>query len=478
MLGYPGPRYPSLRRPKSVEELMPRARELVSQVGQVDNMSIRQDYSIKAGDKILWVVLSEYEPMVIEAMCRAIREKGARVDVFTLDSSPVAPPEELAAHEAIALGKEEGNYSYYYTVICDLIGTNTAKAMANLEKYSLIISGSAGLYPAMSGFRCPWRRFNFTSLEDFAGPFFDSSPELLNLIDKKVYAQVMSCDVLRLTDPEGTDVKWTNYKDKRRFVSDHIFARSMDLDYLYSGKDDCAGVIAGTTNHMGAFPHLKAYLEGGQVVKVEGSGKYGDVWREKIEEYKNVRLPYISHQVTKYGAMADGLHQPDDSTEGERRQAVTPGVFLYYECAIGTIPSIFRNIKEARMECYANCLHERRRSGVIHNGFGPPITTQQELIEAGLPWVHVHIHCLFATLEGKVGGKTLTIIDKGHLTALDDPEVRLLAKKYGNPDKLLTETWIPALPGINVPGDYMKDYGRDPISWNKKEAAEHPIWID
>ena len=38
------------------------------------------------------------------------------------------------------------------------------------------------------------------------------------------------------------------------------------------------------------------------------------------------------------------------------------------------------------------------------------------------------------------------MINKGHLTALDDPQVRQEAAKYGDPDKLLQENRIPAIP--------------------------------
>ena len=55
---------------------------------------------------------------------------------------------------------------------------------------------------------------------------------------------------------------------------------------------------------------------------------------------------------------------------------------------------------------------------------------------------------------------------------LDDPEVRKIAAKYGNPDELLREDWIPAIPGINVPGDYMKDYAANPEAWVKKEHRQ------
>ena len=40
--------------------------------------------------------------------------------------------------------------------------------------------------------------------------------------------------------------------------------------------------------------------------------------------------------------------------------------------------------------------------------------------------------------------------------------IRALASRYGDPNYLLTEDWIPEVPGINAPGDYMKDYAQNP----------------
>jgi hypothetical protein len=222
---------------------------------------------------------------------------------------------------------------------------------------------------------------------------------------------------------------------------------------------------------MSAFPHLKAHIEGGQVVKIEGGGKYGNIWREKLEQYRNVKAPPIA--CGKSQAMLS------EDEKGTIYELPGPGFFWFYECALGTIPGAFRLPKEGRFECYANMLHERRRSGYFHHGFGLPAHGQRELIKAGLPWVHVHIHSLFASLKGNTKDRQkVTIVDKGHLTALDDPEVRQMAVRHGNPDELLGEIWVPAIPGINVAGDYMRDYGQDPISWIKRETLEHPIWID
>ena len=48
-------------------------------------------------------------------------------------------------------------------------------------------------------------------------------------------------------------------------------------------------------------------------------------------------------------------------------------------------------------------------------------------------------------LDGEV------LVDKGHLTVLDDPEIRRLASKFGDPDQLLSEDWIPPL-DFGLPG--------------------------
>ena len=90
MSDYPTPRYLSLKRPKSVEDLMPKARELVNQPPGQLFFALKPSYDIKAGDKILFVVLREYDSMVVEAVCRAMRELGARVDLLILDVGQVS----------------------------------------------------------------------------------------------------------------------------------------------------------------------------------------------------------------------------------------------------------------------------------------------------------------------------------------------------------------------------------------------------
>lgn len=121
-------------------------------------------------------------------------------------------------------------------------------------------------------------------------------------------------------------------------------------------------------------------------------------------------------------------------------------------------------------------MHDRNRSGVIHWGMGLERHTP-EFVKFGkerqVPFDHSwHFHTYFNTYEVRLRGSKewIKIIDNGHLTALDDHEVRSVASRYGDADSLLKEEWIPQVPGINYPGDYMRDYGRDPVAWVWKES--------
>ena len=82
----------------------------------------------------------------------------------------------------------------------------------------------------------------------------------------------------------------------------------------------------------------------------------------------------------------------------------------------------------------------------------------------GIPYRHLHVHQLFATMDVTTqSGEAHRIIDRGRLTAFDDAEVRRLAEQRGDPDHLLTEAWVPQVPGVTTPGS-IEDYLRDPAS--------------
>ncbi len=85
-----------------------------------------------------------------------------------------------------------------------------------------------------------------------------------------------------------------------------------------------------------------------------------------------------------------------------------------------------------------------------------------------LPTGHaMHHHTLLPTYQVRLRetGNWLTLIEHGIIQTYNDPEVRALASRYGNPDDILRRDWIPELPGITAPGNYNNDYASDPGSF-------------
>jgi hypothetical protein len=80
------------------------------------------------------------------------------------------------------------------------------------------------------------------------------------------------------------------------------------------------------------------------------------------------------------------------------------------------------------------------------------------------------MHTYFNTVKYFIRGtdRAITVVDRGRSTALDSPEVRALASKYGDPNVILATNWVPAIPGINQSGNY-EDFAKDPWSYNKSQ---------
>ena len=175
-----------------------------------------------------------------------------------------------------------------------------------------------------------------------------------------------------------------------------------------------------------------------------GGAGYGDAWRGLLEESKHTQYPCFPR----------------------------PGLFYLWEVAIGTNPKIVRPSGIDRHSS-GGFEWERRRSGVIHMGFGTLWRSAEEKWagENGILYGHLHIHLLFPTFTITTkSAKEHTIIRNGRLTALDDPDVRNLAEKYGDPDDLLREDWIPQIPGITSAGSY-EEYARNPGKWIYTQSA-------
>src|SRR5579863_1819852 len=459
-MDYPAPRYPSFKE-ISPEELRSKIRTIVSrpEVEGLANQPHAPRYGVKEGNRVLVVSLSEFDQAVIGEFAGAFRNLGATVDMMTVDSTPSVSKEKLAVLEASSI-EPSGEKEAVYTRMTNLVNPKAITQLVDFMKYDLVVSGTAGPLPRVP-FR--WARMEYISREEYSSPQVDFPFELQLLIDRKVYESIKRCVKVRVTDPEGTDFTFTNYDDGRPMALTHEYGKT--INFGHNGKEDCSGVIAGTLNHLGAFPRVKAHLNDSLVVRVEGGGEYGDVWRQKLEDYNKMDFPEFPMR-TEMALPGGGVPKVKMSM---------PGFFWYWECAIGTVPGVFRLEREGKMMNFANFLHDRKRAGYLHHGFGGSNNSAKPLMEKGLPWTHVHIHNMFATYEGTAkDGSKVKVIDKGHLTALDDPEVVAIAKKFGDPKALLGEVWIPAVPGVNVEGSY-EEYSANPTKWIVEDARRHPV---
>ncbi len=293
--------------------------------------------------------------------------------------------------------------------------------------------------------------------------------EVQDAIDLLTWDRMLQAARIHATDPEGTDISWTikpNYweegKDTYRkgtgvqsfniVHEGHISAMPLGMGPQSFEANDADGVIAGTLNHAGPFPHIRMVVSRGGASGIEGGGEYGRLWREGLSKWANVQFP---------------------GTPG-------PGKNKLWEVAIGT------NTKAIRPRSFAEegGSWERARSGVIHWGvgartgfvYGVQQPNEWEDFSHAHPGAdgHAHIHTYFTTLEVETAdGQIIPIISKGRLTALDDPGIRQIAAKYGDPDELLQEIWIPGMPGINTPGDYWETYANDPVSYIRKEIIDN-----
>jgi hypothetical protein len=207
-------------------------------------------------------------------------------------------------------------------------------------------------------------------------------------------------------------------------------------------------VLAGTQGHGGFFPRWEIFFKDGFISDVKGGGAQGAALKEflKYPGLNDVVFPYHNQ----------------------------PGFWYLYEIAFGSHPKSFRH--PGVMAETGNTSPERVRSGVIHWGLGirlwhdPDAPTESKkwrefTEEHNFPFDHGwHTQTYFTTYKVRLrnANKWVDILNKGHMTSLDNPEVRALASRYGDPNYLLTEDWIPEVPGINAPGDYMKDYAPNP----------------
>jgi hypothetical protein len=460
---FPAPRHPwylHQERTDDLDALLPLARSHVRR--RYGRMSLG---NLERDDELLIITYPHQNDVVFEAIRLALLEEGAkRVD--RLDMT------DLGIEERVYSAAEgEREITDRLAVMVEQ-GVEYTTAAATLKRYLEDRPGYTGVLAGEAG-RRHWKRaagkrirnnWCYATYEDFISRANAYPDELWRVIDLKVVEAFADAAKVRITSPEGTDIGWDVTPEqadlwvKGAWQSGHILGSTIQgirfghpvatfLREAQTNMPTINGVVSGTSNHTGYFPHIQVHVEGGMIREIVGGGRYGELWRETVERFKDAQYPGFPYRGWAY----------------------------FNDASIGTNPKNFRQIETLwRYNEPRTNLPERAQAGVVHFGFGAEHWDQTFLNYAKqnkLPTMHFpHVHNIFATysIKQRDTGEWVDLIHKGRLAMLDDPEIVRLANTLGGPD-LLEYDWIPALPGVNYPGDYMQDYAQDPVSWIERE---------
>ena len=523
---YPAPRFPSTAKlATSVDQLMPYARALAQRKTTTRGTGFG---TIKRGNAVMLIVGQSADDMALEAIRRALDERGVKTVIFRTYELAGVGKEDMEALEAARGGggsdadsrdpytPSRNGYTEATNWVRGIGGGNGAgvawlkkqnpdlysrafptpiRANAELsphlqevaEKLTSVNVGQGAVkymreHPEVQGvfwggaiafqqrYLAPMEdkmlgTMNYSTRVYLANEVTTYPDDLWLLEEQMIMEPFAFVDKVTSTDPEGTDIsfdvspeqaaKWAN----GAYIRSHVllYPDQVGGRYPYSFLDFPAqqkdwvpieprvrinGVIAGTQDHAGFYPRVEMHYKDGTMYEAKGGGLLGDVLREAL------KYPGINELTYPFMQMK--------------------GYWHLFEIATGTNPKYFRGVSEID------------RSGIFHFGLGAEMVAEPG--STGYPkefWAFAdannlprghgwHIHNYFPTYKVHVrnSDRWITLVDKGHQMNLDSPEVRALASRYGDPDELLAESWIPEVPGINAPGKY-EDYAKDPHAYAK-----------
>ena len=285
-------------------------------------------------------------------------------------------------------------------------------------------------------------------------------------------------DKIRLSDPEGTDIAGDLTEEQAQKFERGVYHRG----HMFMNPDQAYGRFGYSVVDYPAFqkdwlspepmvlwngtrppptgggfyPRMEIHFVDGYAREVKGGGTYGELYRTFLEypHMNDTTYPFYKH----------------------------PGFFYVYEFALGTNPKGFRHPIEMLHGSGGHLTPERNRSGVFHLASGVFVQHGPNSMEMPKEWIEFtrkynlpidhafHMHNYFATyaVHLRNTNRWINLVDKGHLASLDSPEVRALASRYGDPTRILSEDWVPEVPGINAPGKY-EDYAKNPWAVSKAQ---------
>ena len=525
----PPPAFPSyLKKPDSIEQLMPQARAAVRQTGG------RTPLGLVDPGKTLLIVVGEVRDarpnmMVQEAIKRAMEERGVKTTILTiwdlLGLSEAEYMEFRAGVRTYQIGDGQRELESYFT---------TTGFMPNAQKGRDWVAKED---PELARMTWPQSKFPNERYEKLARDYFDATPAaLVAWLDKH---------------PEFDWIVWRsgNRPNSRKMLKQH--GERFLGNYTYLDLYDLMSQVPSFPSDVWRLIETKtmeplAFVDRAEVTDPEGTAFGYDVDEEMAKRWAagvynqghlymypaqaTGRFPYSIVEYPSMGGSYLPPVQPETTGiiastsshaathprmevliekgrvkevrggglygEGIRLMMNYPGTNEYtwpfqqksgywwlYEAGLGTNPKYFKHPAEV---LEGNNLSERNVAGVIHWALGAEVAMGPDKVgvwapeseaftsEKAVPLpkghaMHQHNHLPTVQVRIRDLDQWVTLIENGGLTAMQDTYARALASRYGNPDAILRRDYVSALPGINAPGRY-DDYARDPGTYWKNWA--------
>ncbi len=315
------------------------------------------------------------DPMVVDALALTCRNLGVKVSHLII-SKPASRQERISKIVSAA--------------ICE------ANVVFNIQEQSLLHSRAGG--KAMYEYETMFCNVATATRELMASAWARFPMDLTWTIAKRVFEVARNSKTFHVTDGAGTDMQGGIYPT-------HITGFPVNIEPgpglrsnngYWPGatcglhpEGDVYGVIVASYDHRSNLPApMKLTVENHRIVKIEGGGIIGESWEDDFKNFKN------ANWVT--------------------------------ECMWGFHPKVRKWKSPGIMAPLAS-----RGSGTLHFGVGNGRALGGNVV--------TNYHNDVVLLKPTLWLDSFKMIDNGRLKILDEPNIREIASKYGNPDVVLGE---------------------------------------
>ncbi len=528
----PPPAFPSyLKKPNTVEELMPQARAAARQTGG------RTPLGLALPGKSMVIFIGEIRDawpnkLVQDAIKRGLEERGVKIQIVTMwDAMGLSEADFKQVREALreyTISDGQRELDSFFTTTGQMVDFQKGRQWVKDRDPDLFkatwpdlvipdpkLSAIANNYIARSSDAVVawldknpqidwvmWRganrpntrkamkhhgekflgNYTYLDLYDLMSQVPSFPADVWRQIEMKTIESVGFVERAEVTDPEGTAFGYDLKESEAQAWAAGVYQQG----HLYMFPAQATGRFPYSVVE---YPVMTSKFVPGVLPEVSGiiaSTTSHAATHPRIEIV--VKGGKIS-DVKGGGLYGDGMRlllQYPGTQDMQWPHHQKSGYWWLYEAGMGTNPKYFKHPVEVLEGIN---LSERNVAGVIHWAFGAESAMGPDKIgewseqskqfseKNTLPMGHsLHHHNLLPTMQVKIRelDQWITLLEHGGLSSFEDVGVRALASRYGNPNDILRRDYIAPMPGVNMPGSY-DAYARDPgahwVSWAKSIEA-------